>query len=270
MRKMLVAMAKDVRVLLIKLADRLHNMRTIASLPEAKQKRIAQETLDIYAPLAHRLGVQDVKWQLEDLSFACLQSRYAEIDQMVASRAPEREIYLAQVLEAAKEQLGLAGIASEVTGRPKHLWSIYEKMVVRGKEFDEIYDLVGIRVIVDSAADCYAALGAIHSAWTPLPEPLQGLHRDPEVQPLLVLAHDGRRSAGQAARGPDPNQGDAPPRRVRHRGPLGLQGAGHGIGHRLAPAASSTPGLATRRSRIPRRPEARPRAGRGLRVHPEG
>jgi GTP pyrophosphokinase len=169
-RKMIMAMAKDWRVLVIKLADRLHNLRTVASLPEWKQHRIANETLEIYAPLAHRFGIADVKWQLEDLSFACLHPRrYAEIDQMVAVRAPERDIYLAQVLEAAKEQLRLAGISGDVTGRPKHLWSIYEKMVVRGKEFDEIYDLVGIRVIVDSAADCYAALGAIHSAWTPLP-----------------------------------------------------------------------------------------------------
>ena len=169
-RKMIMAMAKDWRVLVIKLADRLHNLRTIASLPEWKQHRTADETLEIYAPLAHRFGIADLKWQLEDLSFACLHPRrYAEIDQMVAVRAPERDIYLAQVLEAAREQLQLAGIASEVTGRPKHLWSIYEKMVVRGKEFDDIYDLVGIRVIVDSAADCYAALGAIHSVWTPLP-----------------------------------------------------------------------------------------------------
>jgi GTP diphosphokinase / guanosine-3',5'-bis(diphosphate) 3'-diphosphatase len=169
-RKMIVAMARDWRVLVIKLADRLHNLRTIAALPEWKQHRTANETLEIYAPLAHRFGIQDVKWQLEDLAFACLHPRrYAEIDQMVATRAPERDIYLTQVLEAAREQLGAAGIDAEVTGRPKHLWSIYEKMVVRGKEFDEIYDLVGVRVIVDSAADCYAALGAIHSVWTPLP-----------------------------------------------------------------------------------------------------
>ena len=169
-RKMIMAMAKDWRVLVIKLADRLHNLRTIASMPEWKQHRTANETLEIYAPLAHRFGIQDVKWQLEDLAFACLHPRrYAEIDQMVATRAPERDIYLAQVLEAAREQLRQAGIDGEVTGRPKHLWSIYEKMVVRGKEFDDIYDLVGIRVIVDSAADCYAALGGIHSVWTPLP-----------------------------------------------------------------------------------------------------
>ncbi len=170
MRKMIMAMAKDWRVLVIKLADRLHNLRTIAALPEWKQHRTANETLEIYAPLAHRFGIADVKWQLEDLAFASLHPRrYAEIDQMVATRAPERDIYLTQVLEAARHQLAEAAIAGEVTGRPKHLWSIYEKMVVRGKEFDEIYDLVGVRVITASAADCYAALGAIHSVWVPLP-----------------------------------------------------------------------------------------------------
>jgi GTP pyrophosphokinase len=169
-RKMLMAMAKDWRVLLIKLADRLHNMRTVAAMPDDNQRRTATETLEIYAPLAHRFGIQDIKWQLEDLAFATLHPRrYAEIDQMVGIRAPEREIYLAQVLDATREELALAGITAEVTGRPKHLWSIYEKMVVRGKEFDEIFDLVGIRVIVESPADCYAALGAIHSSWTPLP-----------------------------------------------------------------------------------------------------
>ena len=170
MRKMLMAMARDPRVLLIKLADRLHNMRTIGAMPEWKQKRTAQETLDIYSPLAHRLGVQEIKWQLEDLSFASLHpKRYAEIDQMVATRAPERDIYLTQVLEVVGQRLREAGIAGEVTGRPKHLWSIYEKMVVKGKEFDDIYDLVGIRVLVDSIKDCYAALGSIHSEWSPVP-----------------------------------------------------------------------------------------------------
>ncbi|HSS09362.1 MAG TPA: HD domain-containing protein, partial [Acidimicrobiales bacterium] len=143
MRKMLVAMAKDPRVLLIKLADRLHNMRTIAAMPEWKQKRTAQETLDIYAPLAHRFGIQDIKWQLEDLAFATLHPRrYAEIEQMVGTRAPERDIYLAQVIDQVQERMGAARIDGEVTGRPKHLYSIYEKMVIKGKEFDEIYDLV--------------------------------------------------------------------------------------------------------------------------------
>ncbi len=175
MRKMLVAMAKDPRVLLIKLADRLHNMRTIAAMPEWKQKRTAQETLDVYAPLAHRFGIQDIKWQLEDLAFAALHPRrYAEIEQMVATRAPEREIYLSQVLDQVNERLTAARIDAQVTGRPKHLYSIYEKMVVKGKEFDEIYDLVGVRVLVDSVKDCWAALGAIHGAWIPV----QGRFKD--------------------------------------------------------------------------------------------
>ncbi len=170
MRKMLVAMAKDPRVLLIKLADRLHNMQTIAAMPEWKQKRSAQETLDIYAPLAHRFGIQDIRWQLEDLAFAALHPRrYAEIEQMVATRAPERDIYLAQVIDQVNERLAAARITAQVTGRPKHLYSIYEKMVVKGKEFDEIYDLVGVRVLVESVKDCWAALGAIHGAWTPVP-----------------------------------------------------------------------------------------------------
>ncbi|MDQ1480497.1 MAG: diphosphokinase / guanosine-3,5-bis(diphosphate) 3-diphosphatase [Actinomycetota bacterium] len=184
MRKMLVAMAKDVRVLLIKLADRLHNMRTIASLPEAKQKRIAQETLDIYAPLAHRLGVQDVKWQLEDLAFAVLHpKRYVEIEAMVLNAAGEREAYLDQVLEQVRTRLDQLQIRADVRGRPKHYWSIYEKMVVRGKEFDEINDLVGVRVIVDSVKDCYGALGSIHALW----RPVQGRFKDYVAMPKFNL-----------------------------------------------------------------------------------
>jgi GTP diphosphokinase / guanosine-3',5'-bis(diphosphate) 3'-diphosphatase len=184
MRKMLVAMAKDPRVLLIKLADRLHNMRTIAAMPEWKQKRTAQETLDIYAPLAHRFGVQDIKWQLEDLAFASLYPRrYAEIEQMVATRDPERDIYLTQVIAQVNERLVAARIEGQVTGRPKHLYSIYEKMVVKGKEFDEIYDLVGVRVMVESVKDCWAALGAIHGAWMPV----QGRFKDYVNQPKFNL-----------------------------------------------------------------------------------
>jgi len=168
-RKMLIAMAKDGRVLLIKLADRLHNMRTIGAMEESKQQRTAQETLDIYAPLAHRLGIQDLRWQLEDLSFAALHPRrYAEIDQMVSTRAPEREIYLTQVVEQVNERLETLKIQGEVTGRPKHHWSIYEKMVVKGKEFDDIFDLVGIRVVVERESDCYAALGCIHGSFAPV------------------------------------------------------------------------------------------------------
>src|SRR5579875_755589 len=174
-RKMLLAMASDWRVLLIKLADRLHNMRTLAVMPEWKQRRIATETFDVYAPLAHRLGVQQVRWQLEDLAFATLHPRrYAEIEQMVAVRSPERQEYLARVLVAVRERLAAAGIEAEVTGRPKHLWSIYEKMGGWGKEFDEIHDLVGMRVVVGTEKDCWAALGAIHAIWPPV----QGRFKD--------------------------------------------------------------------------------------------
>ncbi|MGY6502317.1 MAG: RelA/SpoT family protein [Acidimicrobiales bacterium] len=184
MRKMLVAMAKDLRVLIIKLSDRLHNMRTIAAMPSWKQARTAQETIDIYAPLAHRLGMQELKQQLEDLSFAALHpKRYAEIDQMVSTRAPERDIYLTQVLEQVRARLSELRIEAEVTGRPKHYWSIYEKMVVKGREFDDIYDLVGIRVSVDSVKDCYAALGSIHATW----KPVQGRFKDYIAMPKFNL-----------------------------------------------------------------------------------
>jgi len=175
MRKMLVAMATDWRVLVIKLADRLHNMRTLSVMPEWKQRRTAEETRDIYAPLAHRLGIQEVKWQLEDLAFETLHpKRFAEIAQMVATRAPRREVELAEVLALVRSRLAEAGIEAEVTGRPKNLWSIYEKMVVRGKEFDEIHDLVAIRVIVTAEKDCWAALGAVHALWPPV----QGRFKD--------------------------------------------------------------------------------------------
>ena len=170
LRKMLIAMASDARVLLIKLADRLHNMMTIHHLPRPKQKRIAEETLSIYAPLAHRLGMQNFKWQLEDLSFATLHpKRYDEIRSMVAERQPERDRYLENVVSEVEEHLKSVKIRVEITGRPKHYYSIYEKMVLRGKEFNDIYDLVGLRVIVDSVKDCYAALGTLHAMWRPIP-----------------------------------------------------------------------------------------------------
>ncbi|MGC8511126.1 MAG: RelA/SpoT family protein, partial [Acidimicrobiales bacterium] len=174
-RKMFIAMARDWRVLLIKLADRLHNMRTISVMPMPRQRAIAQETLDVYAPLAHRLGVQQVKWQLEDLSFATLHpKRYAEIEQMVATRQPEREAYLEEVMSALEAKLRDFDIHAEVRGRPKHLWSIYEKMVIGGKEFDDIFDLVGLRVVVEDERECWAVLGAIHALWSPV----QGRFKD--------------------------------------------------------------------------------------------
>ncbi|MGD0874045.1 MAG: bifunctional (p)ppGpp synthetase/guanosine-3',5'-bis(diphosphate) 3'-pyrophosphohydrolase [Acidimicrobiales bacterium] len=184
MRKMLIAMASDWRVLVIKLADRLHNMRTLSVMPEDKQRRTAEETRDIYAPLAHRLGIQEIKWQLEDLAFETLHpKRFAEIAQMVATRAPRREVELAEVLEVVRSRLGAAGIEAEVTGRPKNLWSIYEKMVVRGKEFDEIHDLVAIRVVVTAEKDCWAALGTVHALWPPV----QGRFKDYVNSPKFNL-----------------------------------------------------------------------------------
>ncbi|MEX2324971.1 MAG: bifunctional (p)ppGpp synthetase/guanosine-3',5'-bis(diphosphate) 3'-pyrophosphohydrolase [Nitriliruptoraceae bacterium] len=170
LRKMIMAMAKDIRVLVIKLADRLHNMETISYMPRDKQKRIAQETLDIYAPLAHRLGMQNFKLRLEDLGFATLHpKRHEEIVAMVDERDPEREAHLEAVVEAIYDQLRELKVRGEITGRPKHYYSIYEKMVLRGKEFDEIHDLIAVRVIVNSVRDCYAVLGQIHAAWRPIP-----------------------------------------------------------------------------------------------------
>ena len=169
MRKMLVAMARDLRVLIIKLADRLHNMRTLASSSPDKQQRVAQETLDIYAPLAHRLGMQEIKQQLEDLSFAALfPKRYAEVEHLVSTRAPERNVYLARVLGQVDKMLIGVKIKAELTSRGKHLWSIYEKMVQKGREFDDIFDLMAIRIVVDDVRDCYGALGVIHGHWKPV------------------------------------------------------------------------------------------------------
>ena len=170
LRKMLLAMARDYRVLLIKLADRLHNMRTLHHMPRHKQEYIADETLQIYAPLAHRLGMQNFKWQLEDLAFQTMHGkRYDELKAMVRERQPERDRYLERVVGEVEQLLRGVKIKAEVSGRPKHYYSIYEKMVRRGKEFSEIFDLVGIRVIVDSVKDCYGALGMIHSRWHPVP-----------------------------------------------------------------------------------------------------
>jgi GTP diphosphokinase / guanosine-3',5'-bis(diphosphate) 3'-diphosphatase len=169
-RKMIVAMAGDIRVLLIKLADRLHNMRTLGALPIPRQRSIATETLEIYAPLANRLGVQEVKWELEDLAFKYLHpGPYREIAALVDARRGERTALIADVTKQLRTKLKELGIKADVDGRPKHLYSIYEKMVIRGKEFNEIYDLVGVRVQVESLRDCYAALGAVHALWKPIP-----------------------------------------------------------------------------------------------------
>jgi GTP diphosphokinase / guanosine-3',5'-bis(diphosphate) 3'-diphosphatase len=169
-RKMVVAMARDIRVLVIKLADRLHNARTWRYVSVESAQRKARETLEIYAPLAHRLGMNTIKWELEDLSFATLYPRmHEEVVRLVAERTPAREEYLSAVREQVQADLRAAKIKATVTGRPKHYYSVYQKMIVRGHDFTDIYDLVGLRVLVDTVRDCYAVLGALHARWNPVP-----------------------------------------------------------------------------------------------------
>ncbi|WP_422647367.1 RelA/SpoT family protein [Actinoalloteichus caeruleus] len=179
-RKMVIAMARDPRVLVIKLADRLHNMRTMRFLPPEKQARKAKETLEVLAPLAHRLGMATVKWELEDLAFAILQpKKYDEIVRLVANRAPSRDTYLREVIQQVSANLDLARIGAKVEGRPKHYYSINQKMIVRGRDFDDIHDLVGVRILVDEVRDCYAAMGVVHALWQPMP----GRFKDYVAQP---------------------------------------------------------------------------------------
>ncbi|WP_461001294.1 RelA/SpoT family protein [Streptomonospora sediminis] len=169
-RKMVVAMSRDIKVLVIKLCDRLHNMRTLRYLPQPKREKKARETLEIFAPLAHRLGMNTIKWELEDLAFATLYpKRFDEIARLVSERAPRRDVYLQDVIEAVSADLREAKLKATVRGRPKHYYSIYQKMIARNCGFDEIYDLVAVRVLVDSVRDCYAALGTIHARWNPVP-----------------------------------------------------------------------------------------------------
>ncbi|HKR50216.1 MAG TPA: bifunctional (p)ppGpp synthetase/guanosine-3',5'-bis(diphosphate) 3'-pyrophosphohydrolase [Pseudonocardiaceae bacterium] len=179
-RKMVIAMARDPRVLVIKLADRLHNMRTMRFLTPEQQARKAKETLEVLAPLAHRLGMATIKWELEDLSFAILHpKKYNEIVRLVADRAPSRDTYLQTVKDEVNKQLSGQRIIADVQGRPKHYYSIYQKMIVRGRDFDDIHDLVGVRILVDEVRDCYAVVGVVHSAWQPMP----GRFKDYIAQP---------------------------------------------------------------------------------------
>ena len=212
-RKMVVAMARDPRVLVIKLSDRLHNMRTMRFLAPEKQARKARETLEVMAPLAHRLGMATVKWELEDLSFAILHpKKYSEIVRLVATRAPSRDTYLKQVIDEVTAQLDSARITATVEGRPKHYYSIYRKMIVKGRDFDDIHDLVGVRVLVDEVRDCYAAMGMVHALWQPMPgrfkdyiaQPRFGVYQSlhttvigPDGKPLEVQirTHDMHRTA---------------------------------------------------------------------------
>ncbi|MEE8194274.1 MAG: HD domain-containing protein, partial [Dehalococcoidales bacterium] len=173
LRKMLVAMAEDLRVVFIKLADRLHNMHTLDALSPEKQRSIAQETLEIYAPLSHRLGIWELKWQLEDLSFRYLEpEKYNQIANLVAARRTERESFITEVIEILKKEFDRAGLKAEISGRAKHIYSIYQKMKkysALGKDFNDIYDLLALRVLVGTVTDCYSAIGIVHSLWHPMP-----------------------------------------------------------------------------------------------------
>ncbi|HEV2781304.1 MAG TPA: bifunctional (p)ppGpp synthetase/guanosine-3',5'-bis(diphosphate) 3'-pyrophosphohydrolase [Actinophytocola sp.] len=212
-RKMVIAMAEDPRVLVIKLADRLHNMRTMRFLPPEKQAKKARETLEVLAPLAHRLGMATVKWELEDLAFAILQpKKYDEIVRLVANRAPSRDTYLHKVTDELTTHLDASRINAKVEGRPKHYYSINQKMIVRGRDFDDIHDLVGVRILVEDVRDCYAAMGVVHALWQPMPgrfkdyiaQPRFGVYQSlhttvigPDGKPLEVQirTHDMHRTA---------------------------------------------------------------------------
>jgi GTP pyrophosphokinase len=223
-RKMLVAMARDLRVLMIKLADRLHNMRTLDYLPGEKARKVAQETLDIYAPLAHRLGMAKVKAELEDLALRSLQpDAYVDLQRRVAKRRLEREADINQVIAIIGRKLAEVGIESQIRGRPKHFYSIWKKMHDQGREFDEIYDLTAVRVITGSVRDCYGGLGVIHSLWKPVPGRFKDFIAMPKVnmyQSLhtTVIGPKEEDRQGQARRVPavaPPAHGDT----AGHEGP---------------------------------------------------
>ena len=290
-RKMVVAMAKDPRVLVIKLADRLHNMRTMRYLKRDKQEKKARETLEIYAPLAHRLGMNTIKWELEDLAFAILYPKmYDEIVRLVAERAPKRDEYLAVVTDEVQDDLRAARIKATVTGRPKHYYSVYQKMIVRGRDFAEIYDLVGIRVLVDTVRDCYAALGTIHARWNPVPgrfkdyiampkfNMYQSLHTTvigPSGKPveLQIRTFDMHRRAeyGIAAHWKYKQEAVAGASKVRSDGPRTDKAeARHRQRHGVAAAAARLAEGDRGPGRVPGVAALRPLAERGLRLHAQG
>ena len=278
-RKMIVAMAQDVRVILIKLADRLHNMRTIEYQGKQAQVRKAKETLEVYAPLAHRLGIHAMKWELEDRSFEILHPRkYAEIKAMVADRRADREAAVAKAGEILGAELAKVDIPAEIAGRAKHFYSIYDKMAKKGREFNEIYDLTAMRVTVERAGDegtrdCYGALGLIHSLWKPMPGRFKDFIAMPKFNRYRSLHTTVIGPGGDAARDPGADARDARGGRVRDRRALALQARQGQAGRRVARLGEVAARLAAGRGRparvhedVPHRPLRR----RGLRLHAEG
>jgi GTP pyrophosphokinase len=273
-RKMIVAMAKDLRVILIKLADRLHNMRTLKFLPPEKQKRTAQETLDIYAPLANRLGIQKFKTELEDLSFQYLHSEeYRDIANNMAKKRVERQAYIDELIEIVRGQLAEHGFKGEVKGRPKHFWSIWQKMQKQDISFDDVYDLIAVRIITDTKVNCYAILGLIHSLWTPVPGRFKdfiGVPKSNLYQSLHTTVIGPRASGWSSARTDEMHR-----LAEEHRSALAVQGTVRPepegrAAVRLAPPA---PGMAERppgRQGVHGDGQGRPLSGRGLCLHPQG
>ncbi len=240
LRKTFLAMGEDVRVVLIKLADRLHNMRTLGYMPESKRQRIAQETLDIFAPLANRLGIWQIKWELEDLAFRYVNpEKYKEIAEQLAQRRPDREAQIETIKESLLALLAQNSINAEISGRPKHIYSIYKKMKEKGKPFDLVRDVRAVRLIVPDVPSCYAALGVIHTHWRPIPGEFDDYIAAPKdnfYQSLhTAVIYEDETSSGSA----DPHDRDASERRIRHRRPLALQGRHPPIGQKATSSAST-------------------------------
>ena len=282
-RKMIVAMAHDVRVILIKLADRLHNMRTLEYLGRQKQVQKSRETLEVYAPLAHRLGIHKIKWELEDLAFQALHPRkYAEIEAMVAERRADREEHVNEAAIVLTKELDKVTIPSEISGRAKHSYSIYDKMSKKGREFNEIYDLTAMRVIVErdgdeGTRDCYGALGLIHALWKPMPGRFKDYVAMPKFNGYRALHTTVIGPAGQPARDPDSHPRDAPRGRARDRRALAVQArqreeeadGRRGLA-RLGEAAHGVGRGRGRPARVHQELPDRPLRRRGLRLHAEG
>ena len=279
-RKMIVAMAQDVRVILIKLADRLHNMRTIEYLGKQKQVQKAKETLEVYAPLAHRLGIHAVKWELEDLSFQILHPRkYSEIKAMVADRRADREAQVETAAAELKDDLEKADIPADISGRAKHFYSIYDKMAKKGREFNEIYDLTAMRVLIERGGDegtrdCYAALGIIHALWKPMPGRFKDFIAMPKLNRYRSLHTTVIGPNRDAARDPGADARDARGGRVRRRRALALQARplveGRRRVGRLGEDADGLAGRRAGRGRVHAHAAHRPLRRRGVRLHAEG